>query len=114
MPCNQYYIYTGEEIGRGTTPNCKFKFSIDPSQITKCNIIFSQNNNVIFIKTLEDCVVDSENLSISVKLTQEETLMFTTKFSMQIQIRIKLTNGTVASSNLLVSNIRPLLEESIF
>lgn len=78
---------------RGTTPMHVFTHSLDPSDFEKIRIIYSQDNTVLFVKTMEDCEVEGN--TITVRLTQENTLAFDHNLPVDIQVRI-LTKDKVA------------------
>lgn len=80
---------------RGTTPTHTFSLSFDANQITKLNIAYAQNNNIVLEKTLEDCTVDGNNLIV--RLNEEDTLAFKTKGNVQIQLRVGIGDERLAS-----------------
>lgn len=80
-------------VMRGTTPQHEFDLPYPGEIIEDVRVAYGQKHQVIFIKTLEDCQIDGNKLSVS--LTQEETLMFAPDKLLCIEIKIKLTNGEV-------------------
>ena len=78
---------------RGTTPTHIFTIPISVEDVKKVRVIYAQNDTKLFCKETEDCVL-KEN-TVSVKLTQEETLLFDCKNCVEIQLRV-LTNDDVA------------------
>ena len=75
----------------GTTPTHIFKTSFDTSLIKKVRVLYSQDD--VLILTKEDCII--ENNTISVTLTQEDTLKFDHNKEVKIQLRV-LTLGNDA------------------
>lgn len=79
---------------RGTTPTHIFTFNIDPSTFKVLNIYYAQQGVEILVKQKEDCtfsVQEEEEGTIylaSVTLTQEETLIFKSKYNVDIQLRV--------------------------
>lgn len=81
---------------RGTTPTLLFRLPFSASQIKAAEITIKYVDNLkkeIMVKTLEDCTVEEK--SISIMLTQEETLRFPAQTSVAVQLRV-LTNDDVA------------------
>ena len=72
---------------RGTTPKHTFTLPFDCSEITKLSIAYAQNNEVIVEKTITDCEIDGNTLSVV--LSEEETLRFDdSKRCAEIQLRV--------------------------
>lgn len=75
---------------RGTTPTHTFTFPFSLDVIAKLRVIYKQDDSIVLVKTLDDCIVNGN--SVSYKLTQEETLLFNSDRMVDIQIRA-LTAG---------------------
>ena len=96
---------------RGTTPTHTFNIPFNVQLISKLRILYSQDDVLILAKNMEDCVI-SDN-SISVTLTQEDTLSFNAKKNVEIQIRIlTVENKALASIPKKVSVLK-LLENEV-
>ncbi len=81
---------------RGTTPNFVFTLPFDGDNITKLNIAFAQNGDVIVEKTLQDC--SALEKTISVRLTEEETLRFDSDLGpVEMQLRVAVGSVKMAS-----------------
>jgi hypothetical protein len=80
---------------RGTTPTHTFDIEIDTNIIKTAKVTYSQQDSVILEKKTEDCELCDH--SISVCLTQEDTLAFDNRYPVYIQVRI-LTVDDVAMS----------------
>lgn len=80
-------------IIRGTTPEHEFELPYPLELIGDIRVIYGQGGRPTFTKTKEDCVLSEGK--ISVLLTQEETLSVLPSKPLDIEIRIKLTNGKV-------------------
>ena len=94
---------------RGTTPTFSFVLPIACNQITALNICFAQQEQVVLEKTLADCTV-SEN-TVSVRLTEEETLAFDSKKGMvEVQLRVGCGGIKLASKIIRISVERILKE----
>ena len=96
-----------ESWRRGSTPVNIFNVNIDLTQAT-VYVSYSQNGQVIVEKTGNDLVV-TEN-SITVQLTQEDTLKFATG-NVEIQIRYVMTSGMADASNIMNIASTKILKE---
>ena len=93
---------------RVTTPTHIFHLPFDTSGILRLILTYSQDGKTILEKTEEEVTMD-EN-TISVTLTQEETLLFETQ-PVYIQFRIKMGESVLASKKLKLSVYEVLNEE---
>lgn len=98
---------------RATTPTIILNVNteLDLSMIEKCHVTIKSENGGTSI-TYNDVNIDIENNKISFTMTQEETLKFNVG-KIKLQIRAKLTNGAVVPSNIIVTTMNEILEESI-
>lgn len=98
---------------RGSTPTHKFYIPFSVDVIDKVLIAYAQNDNVLFVKEVDSSKMDGQ--SITVKLTQDETLLFDCfKRIVQIQLKIKTLGGDVLISKMtLVDLERCLFDEVI-
>lgn len=78
---------------RGTTPTHDFELPYPKELIDDIRIVYGQNNKTIFTKTKDDCILTEDKISVS--LIQEETFLFAPKKRLEIEVRLKLTNGKV-------------------
>ena len=83
----------------GTTPTHTFILPFDTKTIQKVQIVYSQNDQIVLEKCVEDCTL-KEN-TVCVKLTQEETFLFKSKCSVKVQLRVMTTGGDVISSDVM-------------
>lgn len=83
---------------QGTTPTHYFTLPFSADIVANARIVYAQNERVVLKKELPDCECDGN--VISVKLSQEETLLFDCNKPVEIQMRV-LTNA----DDSLVSNI---------
>lgn len=72
-------------------------------------ITYQQNEITVVEKTIDDC--SFKEGSVSVALTQEETLEFKSYVQVRIQIRVKLKDGTVTKSNIITTDVDKVLKE---
>lgn len=92
---------------RGTTPYISITTDTDLSQARNLYVTFTQHGVVVFEKELEDCTV-TEN-SVTVHLTQKETLSLSEKFPIECQIRATLGVEKLAS-NVMKTNVETILK----
>ncbi len=96
---------------RGTTPTHTWELPFDVSMAKKVKVIYGQNGKKLFAKEKNDCVL-SGNL-IEVKLTQEETYKFDSRFHAQVQIRVVFEDGSAVSSTIMDIAVGESLEEEV-
>ena len=94
---------------RGTTPTHYFDSPCDVSLIDKVNILYGQNDKLLFKKKTDDCQIDGQ--TISTKLTREETLLFDHKKAVQIQAVIKTVGGDFIESLIITVGVDKLLDD---
>lgn len=98
---------------RGTTPTHTFTLGeFDVSTINKVKIIYAQAGNVILTKTVD--ASKTVGSAITIRLTQEETLMFDHMRNVEIQLRVLLTDGTALASAISHITAGRLLENEVF
>ena len=97
---------------RGTTPTHTFNIPFEASDIEAARIIYAQNDKEIFTKTVADCSLNGN--SISVKLTQEETFLFNCNYPVQIQLRVKLKDiDEIRATDIMLVPVGKCLEEEV-
>ena len=84
---------------QGTTPTHTFNLPIDVSLVKNVRITYAQCETVVLQKEKGSCSFDGN--SLQVKLTQEETLLFSCGSPVKIQLRIRTTGGDVLASDLI-------------
>lgn len=96
---------------RGTTPTHIFKTSIDLTEAEVIFITYRQGNKNVLEKSREDLIVTNEQ--VSVKLTQEETLLFSINDAVKIQIRAKFADQSAIASNVITTKADVILKEGV-
>ena len=96
---------------RGTTPKMEFTLPFETDQIAEAYISFYQLDKIILEKTLSECTL-SEKM-ITVQLSQEETLKFTSGCVVEIQIRVLMTSGDALASNIIRINTERILKDGV-
>lgn len=95
----------------GTTPTHIFILPIHTSVIENAVVTYAQNNIIVVEKGIDDCIMDAN--TISVQLSQEETLTFNYKENVKIQLRIKTTDGKAYASQIYVDSVRQCLSNEV-
>ena len=96
---------------RGTTPTHTFALPISLSEFKNIRIVYAQDSTVILKKELQSChIVDN---TITVTLTQEETLKFSHKKPVRIQIKALTVNGEVVSTPIHVVSVEECLDDEV-
>ena len=96
---------------RGTTPTHYFTAPCDPSTIDKINVLYGQDDELLFKKVTADCKIDGT--TISTKLTREESLLFNHKKAAQVQAVILTTGGDVLESLVKNIGVSKLLDDGV-
>lgn len=94
---------------RGTTPTVTFNLPFDVSTIRNCEVYFAQNDELLVTKAIEDCVLEDRTLSVT--LSQEDTLAFDDDAKLEMQIRFVFTNGTVDATQIVKGKIGRILKD---
>ena len=95
---------------RGTTPTNIFKTKdISLVEASVLFVTYQQNGETIFEKTLEDCEITEED--VTVHLTQEETLALSNTQLVQIQIRVGFPDGSRLASNVVKAPAGKILKD---
>ena len=96
---------------RGTTPTLKFTLPFEASTLAEAYISIEQNRRVILEKTIEDCTLSGN--TISVKLTQEETLKLGVSDRTEIQLRVRLADGNALASQIFAVSTERILKDGV-
>lgn len=96
---------------RGTTPTITFNLPFNVSTIKNCEIYFSQEDELLFTKGYNDCVLDDTTLQVTLK--QKDTLKFDDELKLQIQLRFMFNDGSVDATEVMKDKIGKLLTDDI-
>lgn len=105
-------------IIRGTTPTLTFNVKneqMDLSEIAELWITFKSKPGVRLVEknyTLEDVVIDNVEKTITLDLSQEDTLSFADS-NMLVQIRLKMASGLAYASEIIDTTIGHILKEGV-
>ena len=76
-------------ITQGTTPKHEFTLPFDIAQIKDLRISYGQKGKEILVKQKKDC--ECEGTTVKVRLTQQDTLLFSTHSLVDVQIKVLTT-----------------------
>lgn len=88
---------------RGTTPTHTYTLPFGVENVEKLRIIYAQDGESKLVKTEEDCTLAGD--TVTVRLTQEETLAFYSECLVEIQVRVLTPEGEALASN--VMRVKP-------
>lgn len=94
---------------RATTPTHIFTFpeSVEVGSVTEVLVSYSQCGKEVLRKTIDDLMIDTENNSFSVKLTQDESTKFAPGEAL-VQLKAR-KNNAVFASQMIRFPIKPVL-----
>ena len=96
---------------RGTTPTLEFTLPFPVEEIDEAYVTIAQRGAVVIDKPLTDCECGGN--SLTVRLTQEETLKLKCDCTSEIQIRAKTVEGEVIASNIIHAQTGRILKDGI-
>lgn len=96
---------------RGTTPTHTFTLPFETNQLTKVRIVYSQGNAPIVTKEVEDCVLEGN--TVTVKLTQEDTLKFDNSKFVSIQLRVVTDDEDSLVSDIIQKAVGECLDDEV-
>lgn len=91
---------------RGTTPILTFKLPVTPSKLDACYISFYQEvyenytytNRRYVEKNLSDCTLDDEEQTVTITLSQSDTLSFDPERPVLYQLRFRVGDAAYATT----------------
>ena len=93
---------------RGTTPTHTFNTSVSLAAAEVIYITYQQRRQTVVEKTIDDITVAADTLTV--ELTQEETLLFDAKYPASIQIRARFIDGSAIASNIMTVPVDKILK----
>jgi hypothetical protein len=96
---------------RGTTPTHTFTLPFDTGLIKTILITYKQNNNIKLQKWTNECEFLGD--TVSVKLSQEDTLQFEGNIPVQIQIRVLTFSGDATASDVMRVRCEDVLYDGV-
>lgn len=104
-------------IIRGTTPTVTFKIhsSLDLNDIAEMWITFQKKIGATTKEktfTLDDVSIDAEEQTVTLVLTQEDTLDFAEK-AISVQMRVRMNDDMAYASGILETTIGKILKDGV-
>lgn len=96
---------------KGTTPSLTFKLPFSVGTISNAKITLCQRN-VKLVKRLCDCEITEED-SLTIKLTQEETFLFDCNTYIKVQLRVVTEYGDALASEVYSIFVAQCLDEEV-
>lgn len=96
---------------RGTTPTHTFTLPFSVDNVSDALIVYAQSDKEVLRKTVSHCHMDGNTLSLD--LTQEETLSFDCNKKVQIQVRVLTVEGKALASNIIVVDVNKCLSNEV-
>lgn len=96
---------------RGTTPVLEFTIPFQTSLIKTCYVTFNQNGVTVLEKDKDHC--EFSGTKITVTLTQEETLLFSSGDMVEIQIAIRTTDESAFRSEIKKVGVNRILKDGV-
>ena len=98
-------------IGKGCTCINTFSIPYAEDDIKMIVITYWQNGEIVFEKKLNDC--SFSNNTITVYLSQEDTLKFDSSKVIKIQLKVKLGDDSVVKSKIIKTVTDIVLNEEV-
>lgn len=96
---------------RGTTPTHTFTLPFDVDIIDKVRILYAQGGTLKLKKENADTTMAGN--TISVALTQEDTLLLQSGKTVDIQLRVLTNDGNALASDIIRVFVETLLENEV-
>ena len=96
---------------QGTTPKHTFNLPFDLDLVEKIKVTYGQNNRVVLEKH-----IDTEGMlgmTVEYTLTQEDTFKFDSNSNVKIQMRVKMKDGRVISTDLIHKPVEECLDSEV-
>lgn len=103
------------EIIRGTTPTIivSIQTEIDLSELSAAWIYISQQGKVRVNKALTDIEVDTEHKTLSLELTQTDTLALKAGIETFFQIRLRMEDDTALATTAAKITVKEIYKEGV-
>lgn len=96
----------------GSTPTHVFTIPFDTFYLKDIRIIYSQNDEILLIKTKDDCILGDQTIKLT--LTQDETYKFERGVNAEVQLRLLTMDNTCLSSVVKRFGVAKHLENEVF
>lgn len=99
-------------MSRGTTPSFNFHLCTQTFGTETYWVNFRQHGqNILEIEDKDVVRVDAD--TIKVKLDQEQTLLFSSKFPIECQIRVKYADGAAIASTIMKFDLGDIIKNGV-
>lgn len=96
---------------RGTTPTHFFNLPFDTSLISCVRVIYAQHDQVVFVKSTADCIMEGDQIRVT--LTQEDTLLLDCSALVQVQLRVLTTAGEALATDVILVGVGKCLDNEV-
>ena len=96
---------------RGTTPTMVFSLPFNTGVISVAHITFMQRGKVVLDKELHECKCNENEVEIT--LTQEETLLFSSGYFIEAQVRARNNAGEALASDIIKIPAERILKDGV-
>lgn len=96
---------------RGTTPTHTFTLPFEVSLISKLRINYAQNGVLVLVKTESDATL--EGRTVSVQLSQEDTLAFKCTRGVDIQLDVLTMGGDLLKTKIMQTSVARCLNSEV-
>lgn len=104
---------------RATTPRHEFLFEDDPDTFARMLITYTQQEKIVLEKTKDDMTFETINEGETqtylgwLRLTQEETKLFSDQLQARVQVRVLTTGGNAYASQIFPVQISHVLNDAV-
>lgn len=98
---------------RGTTPTliCRLKTALDLNTVVEAALTIKGDNYSKTWKS-EDLMIDAAEKTVSLSMTQEETLQYSSG-KVEVQIRFLTNTGKALATNIVKTSMSRILQEGV-
>jgi len=103
----------GSELNmvRGTTPMLEFTLPFSTDLLAEAYVTLSQDKKVVVDKPLGE--LERNGNRLSVRLTQEETLLLDSERKTEIQVRVRTQENEALASDIITVNTDRVLKDGV-
>lgn len=100
---------------RGTTPSITLRLpaSVSVNDLTAAVLSISQSRREVIVKTLDDCTLTPSDNSLSILLSQAETLSLSALTGAELQLKVKTAGEAVLATRPISLKVEPILNEEV-
>lgn len=98
-------------FSRGTTPTHVFTLPFEKELLADLRINYFQDNKEVLVKGKKDVTISGNDITLM--LTQEETFLFKEGKNVEVQLKIKTTDGQVLNSDIIEMRIDKSLDNEV-